>query len=305
MSQLFTPVRLRDLEIRNRVWVSPMCQYSAVDGRAERLAPGAPRLVRPRRRRPGVHRGDRGRCPRAGSPRRTPASGTTSSRPRGRAIVDVRARPGRRAPASSSRTPAARRRPSAPWVRPRRRRRRRRRLAARRPVARCAFPGLREDPARARRRRASRASSTRSPPPPRRSLAAGFDVLELHAAHGYLLHEFLSPLSNHRDDEYGGSFENRVRLLLEVVDAVRGGVPEEHAAGRADLRAPTGPRAAGPSTTPARLAGLLRAARRRPGRRLQRRQRRRRADPGRARLPGRPSPAGSARRPACPPARSG
>lgn len=60
----------------------------------------------------------------------------------------------------------------------------------------------------------------------RRALAAGFDVVEVHAAHGYLLHEFLSPLSNTRDDGYGGSFDNRTRLCLEVVDAVRAVWPE-------------------------------------------------------------------------------
>lgn len=55
----------------------------------------------------------------------------------------------------------------------------------------------------------------------RRAANAGFDVVEIHAAHGYLLHEFLSPLSNQRTDIYGGSFENRIRLLLQIVDAVR------------------------------------------------------------------------------------
>ncbi|MGA2355525.1 MAG: NADH:flavin oxidoreductase/NADH oxidase [Terriglobales bacterium] len=60
-----------------------------------------------------------------------------------------------------------------------------------------------------------------------RALAAGFDVIEVHAAHGYLLHEFLSPLSNQRTDEYGGSFENRVRLLLEVTRALREAWPAD------------------------------------------------------------------------------
>lgn len=54
-----------------------------------------------------------------------------------------------------------------------------------------------------------------------RSLKAGFKVLEIHAAHGYLIHQFLSPLSNVRTDNYGGSFENRIRLLLEIVAAIR------------------------------------------------------------------------------------
>ena len=60
-----------------------------------------------------------------------------------------------------------------------------------------------------------------------RALAAGFQLIELHAAHGYLLHQFLSPLSNHRRDSYGGSFENRSRLVCEVIDAVREEWPDE------------------------------------------------------------------------------
>ncbi len=61
----------------------------------------------------------------------------------------------------------------------------------------------------------------------RRALTAGFRVIEVHAAHGYLLHEFLSPLANQRTDDYGGSLENRMRLPLRVVQAVRAIVPAE------------------------------------------------------------------------------
>ncbi len=60
-----------------------------------------------------------------------------------------------------------------------------------------------------------------------RAIRSGFKVIEIHAAHGYLLNEFLSPLSNHRKDEYGGSFENRARLLIEITNAVRKLVGEE------------------------------------------------------------------------------
>lgn len=60
----------------------------------------------------------------------------------------------------------------------------------------------------------------------KRAKAAGFKVMEIHAAHGYLLHEFLSPLSNHRTDAYGGSFNNRIRLLLEVTETVKSVWPD-------------------------------------------------------------------------------
>ncbi|RYF19722.1 MAG: NADPH dehydrogenase NamA [Flavobacteriales bacterium] len=61
-----------------------------------------------------------------------------------------------------------------------------------------------------------------------RAIKAGFKVIEIHAAHGYLQHQFLSPLSNQRDDNYGGSFENRIRLLMETVEAVKEVWPSEN-----------------------------------------------------------------------------
>ena len=61
----------------------------------------------------------------------------------------------------------------------------------------------------------------------RRAREAGFDIIELHGAHGYLISSFLSPVSNHRTDRYGGSFDNRIRFLLEIVDAVRTEWPTE------------------------------------------------------------------------------
>ncbi len=60
----------------------------------------------------------------------------------------------------------------------------------------------------------------------KRAVMAGFDLVEIHAAHGYLIHQFLSPISNKRNDEYGGSFENRIRFFLEITEAARKAIPD-------------------------------------------------------------------------------
>ena len=221
MSQLFTPIRLRDLQVRNRVWVSPMCQYSAEDG-----IPNDWHLV---------HLGSFARggaglvfCEATAvvpegriSPQDTGLWNDGQQAAWTRIVRFVHgqgaqagiqlAHAGRKA---STRPPWQSRGPvtdaEGGWQ----------------PVApsAVAVPGLREDPRELSTEgigEVVRAFAEAT----ERSMAAGFDVVELHAAHGYLLHQFLSPLSNRRDDAYGGSYSNRARLLLEVVDAVRATLP--------------------------------------------------------------------------------
>ena len=216
MSQLFSPITLREITVRNRVWVSPMCEYSAVEG-----VPNDWHLV---------HLGSfaRGRVglvfteATAVSPegRISPADtgiwNDEQQQAWARIVAFVH---GQGATAGMQLAHAGRKASSKPpwegrgfvtdedggWV----------------PVApsAVAFPGLREPAALDAVGIAGVVADFGDAA--ERAVAAGFDVLELHAAHGYLLHEFLSPLSNQRDDEYGGSFENRARLLMEAVAEVR------------------------------------------------------------------------------------
>src|SRR4051812_16573453 len=221
VSQLFTPFTLREVTVRNRVWVAPMCQYSAVDGvpndwhlvHLGSFARGGAGLVFTE----ATAVTPEGRI----SPEDTGLWNDEQQSAWARIVEFVHgqgatagiqlAHAGRKASTYSGFTgeeggvtdAAGGWRPVAPSADP--------------------FPGLRQDVEPLDRAGIARVV-TAFGDAAQRALAAGFDVLEVHAAHGYLLHEFLSPLSNHRDDEYGGSFENRVRLLLDVVREVRGRV---------------------------------------------------------------------------------
>ncbi|GAA2143398.1 NADH:flavin oxidoreductase/NADH oxidase [Nocardioides koreensis] len=220
MSQLFSPITLREVTVRNRVWVSPMCEYSATDGvpndwhlvHLGSFARGGVGLVFTE----ATAVVPEGRI----SPADTGIWNDEQQQAWARIVSFIH---GQGATAGIQLAHAGRKASSkAPWEG--------RGFVSDEdggwePVApsAVAFPGLRSPRALdadgiARVVRAFGDAAARS-------LDAGFDVLEIHAAHGYLLHEFLSPLSNRRDDEYGGSFENRVRLLLEVVAEVRGRVP--------------------------------------------------------------------------------
>ncbi|WP_222594477.1 NADH:flavin oxidoreductase/NADH oxidase [Cellulomonas xylanilytica] len=223
MTRLFSPLTLRGTTFANRAWLAPMCQYSAVDG-----SPNDWHLV---------HLGSRA----AGGFGLLIAEATAVV-PEGRispedtglwhdlhitewrritdfvhergTLVGVQlAHAGRKA---STFSPFASQRGSVPvdqggWT-------------TVGPSA-TAFPGL-EAPHALTLEEIARIPAVFAAAA-RRADEAGFDVVELHAAHGYLLHQFLSPLSNQRDDEYGGSLENRARLLVETTDAVRAAWPDD------------------------------------------------------------------------------
>jgi len=220
---LLAPLALRSVSLRNRIAVSPMCQYSAVEGRAtdwhlvhlgSRAVGGAGLVlfeataVEARGRISPADLGlwDDGQVePLARIVRFVEAQGATAGLQLAHAGRKASTAPpwdggGPVAAGAGGWTPVA---PSPI------------------PFADGALAPAALDEAGIRAVVAAFAASAR------RALAAGFRTVELHAAHGYLLHQFLSPLSNRRTDAWGGSFENRTRLSREVVAAVRAVWPEE------------------------------------------------------------------------------
>jgi 2,4-dienoyl-CoA reductase-like NADH-dependent reductase (Old Yellow Enzyme family) len=222
-AQLFSPLTVRTVHFRNRIAVSPMCQYSCEDGFAtdwhlvhlgSRAVGGAALViaeataVEPRGR---ISPGDLGLWKDA------------HIEPLARAAEFIR---GQGAVAGIQLAHAGRKASTyAPWEH--RGSLIRESEGGWQTVAPSPIPFREGDPAPAELSReeiqgiieAFAASA-------RRALTAGFQVVEIHGAHGYLVNEFLSPLSNHRTDEYGGSFENRVRFAIEITKAVRGVWPD-------------------------------------------------------------------------------
>lgn len=216
VSHLFEPLKLRSLPIRNRAWVSPMCQYSATDGvptdwhlvHLGQFATGGAGLVlaeatavTPEGR---ISAGDTGlwNDEQVAAWRRI----TGFVRAQGAAAGVQLAHAGRKASSA------------APWDGGRGI-----------PVAEGGWETVSSTATPFGEAPAPRALDTdevaalpaRFAEAAGRADEAGFDVIELHFAHGYLVHQFLSPLVNDRTDRYGGSFENRARLAMEIADAVR------------------------------------------------------------------------------------
>lgn len=221
MSHLFSPLTLRGTTFRNRAWVSPMCQYSSVDGRptdwhlvhlgslarggaglvmAEATAVTADGRISPQDA--GLWNDEQ-----AADYRRITEFVRAQGAVPGIQLSHAGRKASTKAPwrgggpeeaAQAWQTVSASAAPYADWPAPRE-------------LGIDDIAALTQDWVDATRR----------------SDAAGYDVIEIHAAHGYLLHQFLSPLSNRRTDGYGGDLAGRSRLLLETVDAVRDAWPAE------------------------------------------------------------------------------
>jgi 2,4-dienoyl-CoA reductase-like NADH-dependent reductase (Old Yellow Enzyme family) len=222
-SHLFSPLELRSVVLRNRIAVSPMCQYSSEDGFASdwhlvhlgsRAVGGAGLViaeasaVEPRGRISPADLGiwkDEHIAPlaRIASFLRAQgcAAGIQLAHAGRKASTAVPWKGGRLLPESAG-----------GWL----------------PCAPSPVPFHEGDPAPEELSRAAiHELVSRFAAAARRALAAGFQIAEIHAAHGYLIHEFLSPLSNRRTDEYGGGFEQRIRFALEITGAVRAEWPRE------------------------------------------------------------------------------
>ena len=215
---LFSPLALRSVTLRNRIGMSPMCQYSAVDGRvgdwhlvhyASRAAGGVGLVIveasgveaRGRISPADVGIWEDGQVePLARVVRLVVENGAAA----GIQLAHAGRKASVRVPWDQGGTPLLT--SDGGWV----------------PVAPSALPFADGHATPEALSEAGIAEVVRSfAAAARRALAAGFQVVEIHAAHGYLLHEFLSPLSNRRADRYGGSLENRTRIVREVVEAVR------------------------------------------------------------------------------------
>ena len=220
---LFTPLTLRDVTMRNRIAVSPMCQYSSAEGRANdwhlvhlgsRAVGGAGLVVFEAtavEARGRISPGDMGLWedgqvePLARIVRFVEAQGAVACLQ----LAHAGRKASVRAPFDEGGAPLAEGAGGWPVVGP------------------SAIPFAPGHPVPSALDEAGLRTVTRAfADAARRALAAGFRALELHGAHGYLLHEFLSPLANRREDAYGGSYENRTRLARELVTAVREVWPE-------------------------------------------------------------------------------
>lgn len=222
---LFSPFALRNVALANRIVVSPMCQYSAVDGRAtdwhtihwgQLLQSGAGMFTIEATAVSAIGRITYGclglyddACEQAIGERLAIARANAPPMPVAMQLAHAGRKGSSRVPWEGGQLIPV---DQGGWL----------------PLAPSRIAQLEHEPrpkaidaaalARIKREFAGAAG---------RALRIGIDALELHMAHGYLLHEFLSPISNKRDDAYGGSFENRIRLPMEVFDAVRKRWPED------------------------------------------------------------------------------